>query len=588
MAKWLITALIVICMTSAYAATLIDSEDFESYDAVPLGYGSLFNWTQFFNESPKWSCFYGSEPVCAQLTGGGDVGYALTIYKQYNDNFLFMAASGGGESNYYLVGLQWNPINTTATANATYTLQFDMQYIGNYGDFDGITTGRTATIAGVSGWGSLWSPGTHIAEIGGVTAASVPSYESFVLLRTSTNATQHDPIFSSCNISDGNWHRITQYFTMGSTCKYTLYQTYIDGVLCHSIACPNTQGYTCGNQMNPILKFRTARIFAMAFDNINIYQGMANATAWSPSYSNTTVCDSFTLPYYLKESFNGRLYQCNWSASNNDFYYGELFVQNNTFFYAQKDFASPVDGTLLSKDSSRYATISYDLSLLGSESGENWELRLYDSTNKNIFTIYTDANSYYYVSNAAGVWLGNLSTSTYNWKVVIDLVSSKADIYLNDVLLEDDATMAIGFYNVMNLKRIKVASANVEFTMDNLHIYSSDASGLPQLPDVAIVPGVTDNDTMMCGLMYRNASACNQDSDCITGECMPTGRCSQFDWTYCDEHGKFRGNYCYFSAIASCGGKNVSSIIFDNFLWVLVAIVILMGVVYLSIMVRRR
>jgi hypothetical protein len=591
MAKWLITALIVICMTSAYAATLIDSEDFESYTSVPLGYNQNFNRTLFFDEAARWHCELATYPHCLTIVGGASFATGQTanwtLYNQYGNNYLSLWALGGYNGDYFRTLLQYYLTNTTAVANQNYTIKYDFILNGMSSYSPLIAADKQAMYSGVLISNlNLYNAMPMSTVVGGNSV--VTSAEEFMLLRIYQNSTQMNPSASTCNISDSAWHTITQHIYTDAGCKLNGINTYIDGVLCDSRSLPSFGGWACGanTAINP--KIGARGVFAISIDNIEFYTGEAEASAFNFSAVNNTICDSFTLPYYLKESFNGRLYQCNWSASNSDFYYGELFVQNNTFFYAQKDFASPVDGTLLSKDTSRYATISYDLSLLGANSGENWELRLYDDSNRNVFTIYSDANSYYYVSNAAGVWLGNLSTSTYNWKIVIDLTMSKADIYLNNVLLEDDATMAVGFYNVMNLKRIKVASANVEFTMDNLQIYSSDSTGLPQLPDVTIAPGFTGNDTVMCGLMYRNASACNEDSDCVTGKCSATGVCSQFDWTYCDRKGKYRGNYCFFSGVASCAGTNVSKVIFDNFLWVLVAIVLLMGIVYLSIMVRRK
>jgi len=43
-----------------------------------------------------------------------------------------------------------------------------------------------------------------------------------------------------------------------------------------------------------------------------------------------------------------------------------------------------------------------------------------------------------------------------------------------------------------------------------------------------------------------------------------------------------------FGAVTSCAFSSVTSIIFDNFLWVLIFIAILVVVVYLKILLTRR
>ena len=77
---------------------------------------------------------------------------------------------------------------------------------------------------------------------------------------------------------------------------------------------------------------------------------------------------------------------------------------------------------------------------------------------------------------------------------------------------------------------------------------------------------------------------CNIDSDCpLTDSCGYTGHCSNFNWSLCDEQGIARGNRCF---LKNTGGgllSSVGDIIIDNFFYVLIVVLVLIGLLILSL-----
>lgn len=321
--------------------------------------------------------------------------------------------------------------------------------------------------------------------------------------------------------------------------------------------------------------------FNVYIDNINILGADTNFD---------TTCDEVSLPYYLKESFNGYLAVCGWSSSHNMWFRGVQVLSDTTgFYYAQKTFTSPLDQSPLGDATSRYFTLSFDFALVNSTTTGNWEVRLFDNTNYNFFVIYNNGNDILYNDANVGknvVQDVPLSTS-YPYKIVFDFQADTYNIYFNGSKVVTAARFINELYNLENANNVKISNSHTGFKLDNLAIYTSDALGNAILPSTNPITIVT-NSTLMCGVFSKVKPTCTQDTDCTTGDCMPNGRCNSFDMTYCDKHGYVRGNKCILVGVASCFFGSATDVVFDNFFYVLIAIIMLIAIVYLSVMLRRR
>ena len=81
---------------------------------------------------------------------------------------------------------------------------------------------------------------------------------------------------------------------------------------------------------------------------------------------------------------------------------------------------------------------------------------------------------------------------------------------------------------------------------------------------------------------------CTEDTDCITGQCTPMGTCSTFNWTWCDANGRQRNQRCMAKATTDCGLNNTSNWMLDNFLWMLVILIVIVAFAFIAISFRRR
>lgn len=297
-----------------------------------------------------------------------------------------------------------------------------------------------------------------------------------------------------------------------------------------------------------------------------------------------TVCTEWDSPYFLREEFNGYLSLCEWYTTNNIYFDGQVSLSQSISLYSankETDLATEVN--------TRYVTMKFDANIINITTGDTLTYRLYDDGEYNFLTIYfRDSGDYlWYDNGGTGTIATQINLSTwYEYMVVVDLQSDNYDIYVNNSKVVDDGSFANSFYNLENINWFKFTSNNAEFKMDNLEIFGSDALGEPLLPDEELVV-VVQNDTIMCGRFYRNQPTCAQDSDCETGKCLPSNKCSQFDNTYCDEKGFVRGNKCIMGAITGCVLSSTKDLIFDNFILFLVLLLMIMGFVLLSIKAFR-
>jgi hypothetical protein len=95
---------------------------------------------------------------------------------------------------------------------------------------------------------------------------------------------------------------------------------------------------------------------------------------------------------------------------------------------------------------------------------------------------------------------------------------------------------------------------------------------------------------MMKGIWLCNYSnvKCSQDSDCLTDFCSATNRCSAFNYSWCDVNDRPRNQRCIFSASFTGLMGNATDWVLDNFLWILIIVVILGVFTLFAIMLRSR
>jgi hypothetical protein len=299
-----------------------------------------------------------------------------------------------------------------------------------------------------------------------------------------------------------------------------------------------------------------------------------------------TTCDSYQSPHYLVESWNGFPANCNWTTYDDSVYFmGQYSLDSATpRYYAQKSFAPITD------QATRYATLEWDMQVTNLTGVGSWALRLYDTDDFMFFQTYIlDASTtLMYENDGTSEDAYSFSIGAINsMKLVIDSQADSFDLYVNGSKVISGGGFTDAFYNLNEYDTIKIDTSYLGINIDNLDIYASDSDGDSLLPDEA-VSVVPDNSSIMCGLMLKYSSACQKDSDCESGDCLPNGQCNRFDMTYCDEHSMVRGNRCIIGAIAACAGKNTASVLLDNLLYVLVGIIILIALVYVSVMFRQR
>jgi hypothetical protein len=99
---------------------------------------------------------------------------------------------------------------------------------------------------------------------------------------------------------------------------------------------------------------------------------------------------------------------------------------------------------------------------------------------------------------------------------------------------------------------------------------------------------------MLCGNLSITGvgNSCTQDTDCISGRCAIAvsglGReCSRFNWTICDHQGEDRNNACFMRATGQGTFRGFGDYILNNFLYVLLAIAVIIIVLMMIRAVKR-
>ena len=88
------------------------------------------------------------------------------------------------------------------------------------------------------------------------------------------------------------------------------------------------------------------------------------------------------------------------------------------------------------------------------------------------------------------------------------------------------------------------------------------------------------NGVLLCDY---DKTTCSIDEDCLTGQCDSSGHCSNFNWNLCDEDNQKRGNRCFITKIGGGIIRATGNIILDNFFYVLIIVLVLIGILILTL-----
>jgi len=139
--------------------------------------------------------------------------------------------------------------------------------------------------------------------------------------------------------------------------------------------------------------YNWTNVLASKIHRLAIEMGSLSSNDWTVSIDNIlitgefadTLCDSWELPYYLVESFNGLLSECEWSVSDTDIYADGIFelTDDIDFWSAEKE------TDLVEEDYTRYATFTFDLNVINiTYVGSTITFRLYTEEEFNFFTVF--------------------------------------------------------------------------------------------------------------------------------------------------------------------------------------------------------
>lgn len=566
------------------SATLMYSEDFESYDLNNVTWHSVDN---------KWFCPDLDNNDCKETDWGVPpaTANATQFISQdiYGNQYLLLWSWDANNNGGKKVQVNSNITSSGWVYQNDWSVQFDINYVwSDWTSISGFPNAQRNAIGGLklNNFGSYTDGDVPISAVGGRYNGTIQ--DDFELLRIKWQGLPFDaePQNSICDVKDGAWHRVTQHYVYdSSTLQYNMTDVYVDLSKCIT--------YT-GTKINP--NTATSRLFSaissdghlVYVDNIKIYMGELVTPSTTTSGTCNTSCDSWFLPYYLTEGFVGQLYICDWLNNyNSDCMLGELSIPSNyTNYYAQKDMDLVLD------DYTRYATVQFNLDIESMpQIASTFAMRLYDSDEFNFITIYSTNSTpeLYYDDDSTSTKADDINLAEeFAYKFVIDLVDDTYDIYFNGSLSVSDAGFTDAFANIEDIQTIKFVSSYTAFTLDDLYVFASDSSGNPQMPDEELeVEQNVSREIKYCGLLWENPPSCSSDDDCDTGKCMVNGRCSSFDFTYCDDNGKPRDKMCMISGFAGCVLSETGDAILDNFFLFLILLVLVMGAVYLAMMLRR-
>lgn len=388
--------------------------------------------------------------------------------------------------------------------------------------------------------------------------------EYYLLYFTCTQGCS-DPSTTNGVCSAFNWYHADPYFEQGF--QSDTGRMFLEGI--------SGAGYVeySNRDMNFLLTTYEGDIWGEdVADPTNLTDCPTNCTTWSGSS-------------YLKEDFNGDVSTCDWAV--NDYYcWDNQIITDKTY-----DFYSIFKTTDLKYGTdSRYFTVSFDIKPADIEADGYVSLSLYDvDFTKYVNVLFGDNNKFYNNENGNAIeYYSNMSSgTTKNMKLHIDLTDDDFDVYYDGSLIVSSLEFVDEFYNMDNIYGFRLSSLEAGYVFENLEIYASNQDNVRTAVDGDIPLFEVDEDKSWCGYFTRSQPTCTQDSDCETDECLPSGKCASFDFTYCDDNGKKRGNMCMASAMTSCVLESTGEIILDNFFLFLVFLIMIMGLVYLVIMLKN-
>ena len=245
--------------------------------------------------------------------------------------------------------------------------------------------------------------------------------------------------------------------------------------------------------------------------------------------------------------------------------------------------------TYLSADLSRYATFSFDITTKTYDPTSAVMIELYDSTSTEVVSLLLSNGILY---NRVDGNYEVLYSLQEDWnthvQINIDLTEDTFDFYISDIKMSSGNKLSNSNKNYNDISGILIFSVDYAYILDNLKIYSSDQNNIAVIVSPETIPTYVSNTTRWCGNVFRTTPVCSADSDCDSGQCMANGKCSSFNMKYCDLHGMERGNMCLISAYTTCALTGAKNVVFNNFIYVLIVILFLVGLTYLSVMLRSR
>lgn len=305
-----------------------------------------------------------------------------------------------------------------------------------------------------------------------------------------------------------------------------------------------------------------------------------------------TICPTWDKPFHLVENFNGYMLECGWNSDPNIFFFGKLVMINEIPQYKLYKLLDDTEDEAIYYERNRYSTVKFDY-LVYPDSINSYNLNLFlwdlDFTNAFIRMYFRSNGSIFVMEDGEYVnkFNGMILNTSKEVKIIIDLVDDTFNLYYDGSLIEAGISFNDEFLNIEYFNSIYFESFTSHYEINNLRIYESDNIG-GELPNVEVPVDIPDETKSWCELFSKETQSCSVDGDCDSGECLVNGKCSKFDFNYCDENGLTRGNMCMVSGMSSCVLTSTGDIILDNFFLFLIALVIMMGLVYLSIMFSRK
>ncbi len=273
---------LIILTSVVSAATLVDSEDFESYtiynDSTPVD--------KFINESDKWDCADVSKrPSCITNQGSSKTTYAkYQIEEDACDNsYLHVYAlqyPNATDDDYKYIRLIWNNDNATQVGSSAhnYTLKYrfkiNAHQFGSFDNWPGYLNAWSAlwtytVTLGSQEFGLTGTGGNWLSNMTGSTFAAIRGEYYYDRLKP-------DEPDTNCYISDGMWHEITNYLKFNSTQYLINFSVYVDGELCWDrlTKYPYTTTSIPFQQLSPYVR----KIWDVSYDDIRIYDGFEPLT----------------------------------------------------------------------------------------------------------------------------------------------------------------------------------------------------------------------------------------------------------------------------------------------------------------------